>query len=79
MKETAAVSALFIFVNSAAGLTGILSSGLNLSSEIFVWVPAALLGGILGSYMGSFRISGKVLRYLLSVVLLFASVKLFFL
>ena len=78
MKETAAVSALFIFVNSVAGLAGILSSGLNLSSEIFIWVPVALLGGILGSYMGSFRISGKVLRYLLSVVLLLASVKLFF-
>ena len=62
MKETAAVSALFIFVNSAAGLTGILSSGLNLPSEIFIWVPVALLGGIIGS----------------SVVLLFASVKLFF-
>jgi uncharacterized membrane protein YfcA len=77
MKETAAVSALFIFVNSAAGLTGILSSGLSLSSEIFIWVPAALLGGIIGSYMGSFKISGKVLRYFLSVVLLFASIKLF--
>ena len=78
MKETAAVSALFIFVNSAAGLTGILSSGLSFSSEIFIWVPAALLGGIIGSYMGSFKVSGKALRYVLSVVLLFASVKLFF-
>jgi hypothetical protein len=77
MKETAAVSALFIFVNSTAGLTGILLSGLNLSTQILIWVPAAILGGIVGSYMGSFKISGKVLRYVLSVVLVFASIKLF--
>lgn len=78
MKETAAISALFIFVNSAAGLIGIYSSGLILSSEIFFWIPAALLGGIMGSYMGSFKISGRILRYLLSLILLFASFKLFF-
>ena len=77
MKETAAVSALFIFVNSAAGLTGILVSGLNLSTDIFIWVPAAILGGIAGSYLGSFKISARVLRYTLSLVLVFASIKLF--
>lgn len=77
MKETAAVSALFIFVNSAAGLSGILVSGLNLSTDIFIWVIAAILGGIIGSYTGSLKISGRVLRYILSLVLVFASIKLF--
>jgi len=77
MKETAAVSALFIFVNSAAGFTGILLSDLSLSPQIFFWVPIALLGGIIGSYMGSIKISGKVLKYILSLVLFFASIKLF--
>lgn len=77
MKETAAVSALFIFVNSAAGLTGILSSGLSLAPEIFIWVPAAILGGLIGAYFGSNKISGKTLRYAVSIVLVFASIKLF--
>jgi uncharacterized membrane protein YfcA len=77
MKETCAVSALFIFVNSAAGFTGILLSDLSLSPQIFFWVPIALLGGIIGSYMGSIKISGKVLKYILSLVLFFASIKLF--
>jgi len=77
MKETAAVSALFIFVNSIAGLVGILSTRLELGPEILVLVPAAVIGGIIGSNIGSTRISGRVLRYVLSLVLIFASVKLF--
>jgi uncharacterized membrane protein YfcA len=78
MKEAAAVSALFIWVNSAAGLVGQLSSGVSLSSQSFVLVAIALVGGFFGSYYGSKKINNTSLRYVLAFVLIIASVKLFF-
>jgi len=77
MKEAAAVSALFIWVNSAAGLFGQLSSGVTLSSQSFVLVGFALLGGFFGSYLGSHKFNNKHLRKVLAFVLIIASVKLF--
>lgn len=78
MKEAAAVSALFIWVNSVAGLAGQLSSGVNVSSESFLMVIIALIGGIIGAYFGSKIINNQTLRYVLAFVLIMASVKLFF-
>jgi len=78
MKEAAAVSALFIWVNSASGLVGQLSSGVTLSSQSFLLVAVALLGGFFGSYYGSKSFKNKLLRQLLAFVLIIASVKLFF-
>ena len=79
MKETAAVSAAFILVNSIAGLIGQFSQGIQLAPEIGTMLSAAILGGLLGSYMGSYKITDKALKYALSVVLTFASFKLMFL
>ena len=76
MKEAAAVSALFIWVNSASGLIGQLSSGVTLSTKSFVFVAVAIIGGIFGGYLGSKKINNQGLRYVLAVVLLIASVKL---
>ncbi|WP_445732456.1 sulfite exporter TauE/SafE family protein [Mariniflexile sp.] len=78
MKEAAAVSALFIWVNSAAGLVGQLSSGATIPSESFFLVAMALIGGVLGGYIGSKKINNQNLRYLLAFVLIIASAKLFF-
>lgn len=77
VKETAAISAIFIFLNSAAGLMGLYSSGINFNSQIVLWVIIAFSGGLLGAYFGSFKISLLKLKYLLAFVLLLASVKLF--
>jgi len=77
MKEAAAVSALFIWVNSAAGLFGQLSNGVILTSQSFVLVGFALLGGFFGSYLGSHKFNNKHLRQVLAFVLIIASVKLF--
>jgi len=78
MKEAAAVSALFIWVNSAAGLTGQLSSGITIENESFLLVGIALIGAVLGGYYGSKKINNQNLRYILAFVLIIASVKLFF-
>lgn len=78
MKEAAAVSALFIWVNSAAGLFGQLSSGIKIEKESFILVAIALIGGVLGGYLGSKKINNKNLRYILAFVLVIACFKLVF-
>jgi len=78
MKEAAAVSALFIWVNSAAGLTGQLVYGVKLSPEALIMVTVAVVGGFLGSYYGSRKFNNNLLRYLLAIVLSIACLKLFF-
>lgn len=77
MKEAAAVSALFIWVNSAAGLLGQLKSGVIFENETFILVFVALIGGIAGGYFGSKKINNQKLRYILAFVLAIACAKLF--
>ena len=75
-KQTAAISAFFIVVNSLAGLGGrAVRGGLELGT-IWPFVVGAFLGGFLGSYMGSNKLSGSLLRKLLALVLLIASLKI---
>ncbi len=77
IKEAAAVSALFIWVNSAAGMGGQLISGVKIDSQAFILVGIAVIGGFLGSYVGSKKFNNKRLRYMLAFVLAMACVKLF--
>lgn len=76
MKEAAAVSALFIWVNSAAGLFGQLSSGVKIDGQAFVLVGIAVIGGFLGAFYGSKKFNNKLLRYMLAFVLVIACIKL---
>jgi hypothetical protein len=76
IKQAAAVSAIFIFLNSASGLFGIIQSGYIGNSQIFIWIMAALCGGLLGAFAGSFRFSTIRLQYILAFVLILASFKL---
>ena len=79
LKETAAVSALFIFVNSLSGLYGLLQKGGIQLPENMQWaVLATIIGGLFGSYFGSQRFNNATLRKLLAVSLIIASLKLIF-
>ena len=75
-KQTAAISALFIFVNSFAGLSGQIAKGISFSAEMYAFVGVAVIGGVMGAYLGAMRFDQKILMRILASVLLIASVKL---
>lgn len=75
-KQTAAISALFIFVNSIAGLAGQFSKGIQIDNTVFGFVAIAFIGGFGGAWMGSLKLNQTYLKYTLAIVLLMASIKL---
>lgn len=75
-KEAAAVSAPFIFVNSAAGLLGNVGSLANLPPAMPWWLPAIVAGGIVGARWGSRVARPTQLRPTLAAVLAVAVLKL---
>jgi uncharacterized membrane protein YfcA len=77
-KQTAAISAAFIFVNSVAGLGGMLTQGISFTKDMVLYVIVAFIGGFLGAYLGAKRFNHNVLKYVLATVLLLASYKLIF-
>ncbi|MBL7938491.1 MAG: sulfite exporter TauE/SafE family protein [Flavobacteriales bacterium] len=76
VKESAGVSAAFIFVNSLAGIVALSDTALPITMDHVPWIVAAFAGGMLGSYIGAKYYSAKRLKQVLGAVLLFASVKL---
>ncbi|MBK8349239.1 MAG: sulfite exporter TauE/SafE family protein [Saprospiraceae bacterium] len=78
MKQTAAVSALFIFVNSIAGLSGVFANGTDFTSSAIVMTCVAVVGGWGGSYLGANKFNTDMLKKLLSLVLIIAAAKLFY-
>jgi hypothetical protein len=77
-KQTAAISALFIFVNSLSGLTGQFSKGIQFSPEMVGMVLIAFAGGCIGAWLGSLKFRQAVLKNMLAAVLSLASFKLLF-
>ena len=63
MKEAAAVSALFVWVNSASALVGQLSSDVQITSDTFVLAGIAFIGGFLGSYYGKHILEKRLGEY----------------
>lgn len=77
VKQAAAVSALFIFVNSIAGIVGFLLKGGEIPNKAFYLIPVVIIGGAFGALYGSKKFNLITLRYVLAVVLLVATFKLF--
>ncbi len=77
-KQTAAISALFIFVNSVAGLFGQLTTGIHFSVNMVLYVAVAFAGGLLGAYLGALRFPQAILKNVLGCVLAVAAYKLLF-
>ena len=77
-KNAAAVSALFILMNSVSGLLGNWSSTRNLPDELPLLLVTAFVGGAIGSFLGSRRLPAAGIKRLLAVVLSIAGLKLLF-
>jgi uncharacterized membrane protein YfcA len=78
LKEAAAVSALFIFVNSVSGLAGLKTWIPMDQSQMMYWLAASLVGGFLGARWGAAIASNVKVKWILALVLIIASLKLFF-
>ncbi|MBM3470974.1 MAG: sulfite exporter TauE/SafE family protein [Armatimonadetes bacterium] len=74
-KQTAAVSAAFIVVNSIAGLAGRAARGALVVGDLGPLVIAAFLGGLVGSRLGAHRLLPVHIRRVLAVTLLFVAFK----
>jgi hypothetical protein len=72
------VSALFILLNSVAGLAGNLASTRQLPAEILPLLAAAAAGGFIGSYLGSRHWGPAWIKRFLAAVLVIAGLKLIF-
>lgn len=77
-KQTAAISALFIFVNSVAGLAGQLMKGIQFTADMYSYVAIAFTGGLLGAYFGALKFPQTILKNVLACVLALAAYKLIF-
>ena len=75
-KETSGVAVAFILVNSISGLLGHVSSLALAPHEIIYLAPAAIIGGWIGTLLGTRVLPVAGIRRWLSIVLLLAGGKL---
>lgn len=76
IKETSAVSSLFILLNSVAALMGYIQKDIVIYNGIWQWALLASIGGFIGSWWATRHARSIVLKYILSIVLLIACIKL---
>src|SRR5207302_592351 len=78
IRQAAAVSALFILVNSIGGIIGYLTAVHSVPAlGIYLALPAFICGAI-GSYFGSRRFPARTISILLAIILTIAGAKLVF-
>ncbi|MBA4423488.1 MAG: hypothetical protein C0390_10410 [Syntrophus sp. (in: bacteria)] len=78
VREVSAVAALFVLVNSIAGLLGHLSSLQAIPYFAPMLAVAALIGGSVGATLGSRRLPVAAVMKSLAVVLVIAGIKMLF-
>jgi uncharacterized membrane protein YfcA len=78
IRQAAAVSAVFILVNSIGGLIGYFTASRAVPSLGVLLALPAIIGGTLGSYFGSRHFPVRAISLLLATVLTVAGAKLIF-
>ena len=76
LRRTAAVTAAYNLLNSAAALAGAYATLGRLPPALPLWLVAAAFGGTIGATIGSRYLPDRSLRYLLALVLAVAGLKL---
>jgi uncharacterized membrane protein YfcA len=74
-KTASGVAAVFILVNSIAGLLGNLASVGSLPSDLPLFVGAALLGAVIGTTLG-IKLATPIILKTLGAVLVIAGLKM---
>ena len=75
-KQTASISALFIFVNSVAGLLGQLllhKASIECSANMGLMIATGVAGSLAGAWLGAKKLNIAAIKYVLSFVLLIAA------
>ena len=75
-RSASGVAAAFILVNSIAGLAGTSFSIGELPEALPLWGGAALLGGLIGTQLGTRTLPVPGIRYMLALVLVIAGGKM---
>lgn len=78
-RTTSGISAMFILVNSISGILGHFLSN-NVALPGYIWIIGLLgvMGGLIGSHIGSRKAANLTILRLLAIVLVIAGVKLIF-
>lgn len=77
-RETAATTAVYNLMNSAAALVGAYATWSQIPTSLPVWLIAVAAGGTLGAVIGSRYLSDRWLRGILALLLLGSGLKLVF-
>ena len=75
-QEAAACGAIFVWLNSLAGLLSRMEYN---TIDLTTYIPlivAVIAGGTVGSYMGAFRLSRKTMEKILGVIVVVAIILL---
>jgi len=75
VKNASGVAALFILCNSLASLSGNMVAINKVDHNIIYWVAAVIIGGVLGSHLGTVKFNNKIIIACLFLVLLTAGLK----
>ena len=75
VRQTSAIAALFIVVNSSSGLAGNIVSVRQIPGVLPIWAGAVLVGGWIGSGLGARRLTPRFLVWLLAAALIVAGAK----
>lgn len=76
VRRTAAVTAAYNLLNSAAALAGAYATLGRLPNALPLWLLAVGIGGVIGASIGARHLPERALRYVLACVLLGSGLKL---
>src|SRR2546430_12093736 len=76
IRQAAAVSALFILVNSISGLAGYFTAVHSIPTPGIALAIPAIAGGTIGSFFGNRRFPAQTISILLAIILTIAGTKL---
>jgi uncharacterized protein len=78
VRQTAAITAAYNLLNSAAALAGAYAILGSIPPSLPFWLVAVAMGGVIGAILGSRHLPDRALRYILTIVLFMSGIKVVF-